>query len=189
VTTPVLHLVVGPNGAGKTTFYESVLGPATGLAFINADRIAAARWPDDPGEHAYQAAELADAERRSEIAAGRSFATETVFSHPSRLDLLRAAGAAGYRSYLWAILVPEELAVQRVAVRVELGGHQVREAKVRSRYRRMWRLIREAIGLADEAEVLDNSRASTPFRPVARFLRGALVGAAVWPSWTPPDLR
>jgi predicted ABC-type ATPase len=189
VATPVLHLVVGPNGAGKTTFYERVLGPATRLPFINADEIARQRWPDDPGAHAYEAAELADAQRRSAIAGQRSFATETVFSHPSRLAWLRAAKEAGYRMYLYVILIPEELAVRRVAVRVELGGHGVPEDKVRRRFGRLWRLVRQAIDLADETEVRDNTRAATPFRLVARFHRGAPIGSAEWPPWTPAELR
>ena len=37
---PVLHLLAGPNGAGKSTFYQEILGPATGLPFVNADEIA-----------------------------------------------------------------------------------------------------------------------------------------------------
>jgi predicted ABC-type ATPase len=189
MATPVLHLVVGPNGAGKTTFYERVLGPATRLPFINADRIALERWPDDPGAHSYEAALLADERRVSAIADRRSFATETVFSHPSRLEWFRRAREAGYRLSLYVILIPEELAVLRVAIRVETGGHDVPESKIRARFRRLWRLTRQAIELADDAEVLDNSRAAVPFRLVARYHRGKLVGAADWPAWTPPVLQ
>lgn len=189
MATPVLHLLAGPNGAGKTTFSERVLAPATGLPFVNADRIAEARWPDDPVAHAYDAAELAAEERREAIRERRSFVSETVFSHPSKLALLRTAGEAGYRRTLYVVLIPEELAVQRVLVRVETGGHAVPEEKVRARYRRLWRLLRDAVGLADEARVLDNSRAAKPFRPVARFSAGRLVGSTDWPPWTPPELR
>ena len=189
MTTPVLHLLAGPNGAGKTTFYEEIVYPATRLPFINADLIARELWPGDPGSHAYEAAAEAAARRQAEIDARRSFVTETVFSHPSKLDLLRAAGAAGYRSYLHVVLIPEDLAVARVAVRVETGGHDVPEEKIRSRFRRLWNLVRQAVDLADESEVLDNARAGTPFRRVARYHRGELVGPAEWPPWTPPELR
>lgn len=187
--SPVLHLIVGPNGAGKTTFYEEILRPATGLPFINADLIARQRWPSDESAHAYEAAREAAELRRSAIEDRRSFVTETVFSHPSKLDLLRTAGVAGYRRYLYVILIPEELAVQRVGVRVEIGGHDVPEDKIRSRFRRLWQLVRQAIALADEAEVRDNSRAKTAFRLVARYHGGALIGSAEWPPWTPPELR
>ena len=189
MTTPVLHLIVGPNGAGKTTFYERVLYRATRLPFINADVIAQERWPSDPGAHAYQAAEQAALLRQEAIESRSSFAAETVFSHPSKLELLRSAGAAGYRRYLYAILIPEELAVLRVGVRVEVGGHDVPEEKIRSRFHRLWTLVRQAIPLADEAEILDNSRAAAPFRRIARYTRGRRIAAADWPVWTPPELR
>lgn len=189
MATPVLHLLAGPNGAGKTTFYERILAPATGLPFVNADRIAEERWPDDAVAHAYEAAELAAEERREAIRERRSFVSETVFSHPSKLDLLRTAGDAGYRRYLYVILIPEELAVQRVLVRVETGGHAVPEDKIRARFRRLWTLLVDAVALADEAQALDNSRAATPFRLVARFSAGRLVGSSDWPPWTPLELR
>jgi predicted ABC-type ATPase len=189
VPTPVLHLVAGPNGAGKTTFHERILGPATGLPFINADLIAQSKWPEDPAPHGYEAAELAAHEREAAIDARRSFASETVFSHPSKLELLRAAGEAGYRRYLHVVLSPEELAVARVRVRVEVGGHPVPERKIRAWFGRLWRLLSEAIHIVEETEVLDNSSAKTPFRVVARYLRGVLQGPAEWPPWTPKELR
>ena len=188
MATPVLHLLAGPNGAGKTTFFEKILHPATGLPFINADRIAQLRWPEHPAAHAYEAAREAAEIRRRLIEERRSFVTETVFSHPSKLDLLRRAGAAGYQRILYGILIPEELAVQRVLVRVRTGGHDVPEEKIRGRFRRLWRLIRQAIALVEDAEILDNSRAKTPFRLVARYHQGELLGSASWPLWTPPEL-
>ena len=187
--TPVLHVIVGPNGAGKTTFYERTLGPATRLPFVNADLIARQRWPDDPAAHAYEAAELAAARRRTFVEERRSFATETVFSHPSKLELLREAREAGFRVYLHVILVPEELAVRRVGVRVETGGHDVPVEKIRGRFSRLWQLVRLAIPVAHEAEVLDNSRATTAFRLVARYHDGDAVGSVDWPPWTPLELR
>ena len=95
---------------------------------------------------------------------------------------------AGSRRTLHVILIPEELAVQRVLVRVETGGHAVPEEKIRARCQRLWRLIREAITLVEEAEVLDNSRAATPFRVVARYASGALLRVPEGPAWTPEEL-
>ncbi|HEY5881702.1 MAG TPA: AAA family ATPase, partial [Nakamurella sp.] len=62
-TDPVLHVIAGPNGAGKSTLYSAVLGPATHLAFVNADLIATQRWPGAETVHAYSAATLAAEER------------------------------------------------------------------------------------------------------------------------------
>jgi predicted ABC-type ATPase len=186
---PVLHLLAGPNGAGKSTLHDLVIGPVTKLEFVNADVLAARRWPVDAAAHAYDASRLA-AERRDELLAARtSFVTETVFSHESKVDLVKAATAAGYIVTLHVVLVPEDLAVARVVNRVRNDGHDVPEDKVRSRYQRLWPLVAEAIVLADEARVYDNASASKPFRLVAAFERGVPVSKPGWPRWTPGELR
>lgn len=187
--TPVLHLLVGPNGAGKTTLFERVIGPVTGLEFVNADRIAKERWPGAEAESAYEAARLA-ADRRSELIAARgSFATETVFSHPSKLDILKSAGATGYRTYLHVVAVPKELAVARVRLRAVYGGHDVPSEKVEARYDRLWPLVARAIELADESVVYDNTRGEDSFAVLARYAGGRPAHAVDWPAWAPEALR
>ncbi len=185
---PLLHLLAGPNGAGKSSYVRDVLVPATGLPFINADEIAAELWPDAQVEHAYEAAQIAETQRRDRIADGASFISETVFSHPSKVQLVSDAIDAGYLVHLHVIIVPVELAVQRVRERVRRGGHDVPEQKIRDRHVRLWNHVGAAIRIADVAEVLDNSRARTPFRRCALFEQGTLIGSASWPSWTPAAL-
>jgi predicted ABC-type ATPase len=186
---PVLYLIAGPNGAGKTTLVTRVIAPATHLPFVNADVIAAQRWPEAQAEHAYQASDVAAEQRRELIAAGRSFIAETVFSHPSKLALIRDARAAGYHVHLHVVLVPEDLSVARVSDRVRRGGHGVPEEKIRARYARLWPLIVQARSLAERTHLYDNSRAATPLRLIATYEYGLLVGSADWPAWTPADLR
>lgn len=186
---PLLVLIAGPNGAGKSTLVQVLLQPVTHLPFVNADVIAAERWPDAQLEHAYEASRAA-AELRVELLQARvSFITETVFSHPSKVDLVRDALAAGYRVELHVLLVPEDVAVLRVAHRVGRGGHDVPEQKVRERYRRLWPLVVEARGLAHRSVVHDNSTAKAALRVVATYQHGLLVGEEIWPSWTPGVLR
>ncbi|MEB3050277.1 AAA family ATPase [Mycolicibacter sp. MYC123] len=183
-----LDLVVGPNGAGKSTFVALTLGPLLpGAPFVNADEIAKSRWPDDTAARAYDAAKVAALTRVKLIAEGHSFITETVFSHESKLDLLRHAHSQGYTVMLHALLIPEVLAVQRVRYRVVAGGHAVPEEKIRGRYHRLWPLVAEAIAMADVATVYDNSRATGP-KIVAQFAGGAEVGELAWPAWTPEAL-
>lgn len=188
MSSPALHVLAGPNGSGKTTFVEHVLEPVTHLLFVNADMIAASRWPGQESAHAYEASEAASAERDRLMEARRSFIAETVFSHPTKVDLVARAAAVGYIVELHIMLVPEELAVARVAYRVSTGGHTVPEQKVRERYRRLWPLVREATAKAARVTVYDNSRAARPFRPVAAFEQGQLVGVPDWPAWTPEAL-
>lgn len=186
---PVLHLLAGPNGAGKSSFVHDVLGPVTGLPFVNADEIAALEWPGETAEHAYEAARLAEESRRELIREGASFISETVFSHPSKVELVADALEAGYLAHLHVVMVPVELTVQRVADRVRRGGHAVPERKIRERYDRLWDYVGQAVRLVDVAEVRDNSRARTPFRLCARFEHGLRIGDPSWPSWAPQELR
>jgi predicted ABC-type ATPase len=181
-------VVIGPNGSGKTTFVTEFLAlELPGYAYVNADEIAKARWPADSDGRAYEAAQVATETRAYLIAGGRSFIAETVFSHPSKLDLIRSAREAGYQVVLHVMLVPEELAVKRVAYRVQAGGHDVPEHKIRERYQRLWRLVAHAISLADRAVVYDNSRPTGPVK-IADFYGGMPIGAATWPEWAPEPM-
>jgi predicted ABC-type ATPase len=158
-----------------------------GSAFVNADEIAKARWPEDAAKHSYEAARIAADTRSALIAAGQSFIAETVFSHPSKLDLVADAKTAGYIVVLHVVLIPEELAVHRVAYRVRAGGHHVPEDKIRERYQRLWSLAAVAIGECDSATVYDNSQRVGP-RIVARFAAGQPTETPSWPGWTPEAL-
>lgn len=181
---PLLHLLAGPNGSGKTTFYEQVLGPVTALPFINADVFAREHWPRATRDYSYEAAKMA-AQRRDElIASGQSLIAETVFSHPSKLDLIRNAQRVGYLVVVHVMLAPLVLSLRRVEARVKHGGHDVPLEKQNERFVRLWPLVAEALRLADEGYAYDNTSAKEPFRVAARFERGKLIGDAAWPVWS-----
>lgn len=185
---PVLHLLAGPNGAGRSTYVTRVLRPVTHLPFVNADVIAAERWPSAQAEHAYEASRAAADERTRLLADGASFITETVFSHPRKLDLLDEAIARGYLVHLHVILLSVEATVRRVAERVRDGGHDVPERKIRERYARLWDLIAPARSVADRVELFDHSTARPPFRRVAVYEHGLPIGSPGWPAWAPSAL-
>ncbi len=183
-----LDLVVGSNGAGKSTFIELTLAPLLpGSPVVNADEIARHRWPGAAVDHAYQAARIAADTRAKLIELGESFIAETVFSHPSKLDLIDAAQTSGYAVVLHVVLIPEELAVERVRHRVRAGGHQVPEDKIRQRYRRLWDLVAVAGMRAESTSCYDNSARTGP-RIVAQLNAGFAVGTPSWPAWTPDVL-
>ena len=183
-----LDLVVGSNGAGKSTFIELTLAPLLPRSvYVNADEIAKQRWPDDPAGHAYEAARVAAQTRARLIELGESFIAETVFSHPSKLELLDTAQSRGYTVVVHTVLIPEELAVARVRHRVAAGGHSVPEAKIRERYHRLWALVAAAAARADSATFYDNSGMRGP-RIVAQAAGGFVVGSPAWPLWTPEAL-
>jgi predicted ABC-type ATPase len=184
-----LDLVVGPNGGGKSTFVELTLAPLLPRSVVvNADEIARQRWPSDTASHAYEAARIAAETRSMLIRLGRPFIAETVFSHPSKLELVRDAHAANYVVVLHLLLITKELAVQRVKYRVRAGGHDVPETKIRERYRRLWALVADAIAQSDTATVYDNADIEGP-QIVAQMSGGGIVGSPTWPTWTPEALR
>jgi predicted ABC-type ATPase len=184
-----LDLVVGANGAGKSTFVELTLAPLlSGSVFVNADEIARQRWPDDPASHAYEAARVAADTRAKLLKLGTSFIAETVFSHPSKLELIEAAHTVDYTIVLHVLLVPEELAVQRVRHRVSAGGHHVPEDKIRGRYQRLWPLVDTVITRCEFTTVYDNIGLKGP-RIVAQLNDGFVIGSSDWPAWTPLALQ
>ena len=185
-----LDLVVGPNGAGKSTFVATVLRPALppGTPFVNADEIAKVRFPGEELQRSREAAVIAEATRNALLDKKMPFIAETVFSHPSKLELIDRAVADGYYVRLHVLAVPADLAVHRVRYRVASGGHDVPARKVSERWERLWPLVTEAIRRADRAEVWDNSRYHLTDK-VAEFVGGLSVSPPRWPDWTPAALK
>lgn len=183
-----LDLIVGPNGSGKSTFAQEILAEnLPDILFVNADLIAIERWPEDPESHSYEAARIAEATRTALIESGRQFIAETVFSHPSKIALVDQAQEAGYFVALHVLMLPEHVAVERVAARVEHGGHSVPENKIRERYQRLWPLIAVAAAKAQSTAFWDNSTLDGPDL-VAELASGQLLATPKWPSWTPDVL-
>ncbi len=77
-----------------------------------------------------------------------------------------------------------DISVARVAYRVDTGGHDVPETKIRERYDRSAPLIRKAVLLATTGLVYDNSVAGQTPKLVLTFERGLLINVRPDPpSW------
>jgi len=184
-----LDLIAGPNGAGKTTLYERVIAPARpGLPFVNADRIASDRFPGEEFQRAYEAAAIAAAARQALIDARIDFCTETVFSHPSKVDLVTTASEAGYDVVLHVVMIPFELSGLRVAQRVASGGHDVPTGKLAARYERLWGHIAAAMPHCHRAVFYDNAGDDGPVE-VASYRYAVRDYPPRWPTWVPAALR
>jgi lipopolysaccharide/colanic/teichoic acid biosynthesis glycosyltransferase/predicted ABC-type ATPase len=157
---PFLLIVAGPNGAGKTTLTRWLRNQQIDFGeYINADDIAAGlQGPEDA--RVREAQRIADVRREQCIAARRSFTFETVMSHPSKVDILKRAKEAGFFVQLFFVGTDDsEINIARVALRVRLGGHDVPEEKITSRWLRTMDLLAQAIRSVDAAFVFDNSSA------------------------------
>lgn len=182
---PSLILLAGPNGAGKSTLYETRVAPSFAGPFINADLIQRDELKDPSMEASYRAAEIATERRTHLLADRKSFATETVFSHHSKLGVIAEAQARGYMVIVMHVGVNDPgLSVARVRARTGEGGHDVPEQKIRERYLRGQPLIRQAVIQADRGMVFDNSTLNEPPRLMLLFAAGHLVQAEpVLPGW------
>jgi predicted ABC-type ATPase len=167
-----LWLIAGSNGAGKSSFYERFLSHLQ-LPFINADEIAKELEPSPNRDYAA----MREAERRRQelIAQGGSFATETVMSHPSKLELIRLAQQQGYEVNCIFLYVDPELAILRVQARVARGGHPVPEEKIKTRHPRTLAHAARAVRIADYAWVYDNSEVEATPKLVLEFERGEVI--------------
>jgi len=183
-----LDLIVGPNGAGKTTFFERMIEPdRSGLPFVNADRIAVARFGPAAERMSYEAATLAAKARAALIDARLDFCAETVFSHDSKLDELTVAINAGYEITLTVIMIPLELSTRRVIARVAAGGHSVPLDKLAGRYARLWPNVAATVPRCHRAVFWDNS-SDGGTREVAAYRLGVEDYPPRWPTWTPVEL-
>lgn len=138
---PRLRLFAGPNGAGKTTLTHTLRDEfSLRLGFyVNPDDIAANlidHFTDETSR--FRTAQAEARNLRENLLLQRDGLTyESVMSHPSHLDFVKKANASGYRSYLYYIgIAAPEICIDRVAGRVEDGGHDVPTEKIMSRYTR-----------------------------------------------------
>lgn len=182
---PTMIVLAGPNGAGKSTLYATRVVPIFAGPFINADLIQRDELRDPSPAASYEAARIATARRADHLARAKDFVTETVFSHPSKLDLIDEAKSSGFTVVLMHVGVETpELSVARVGARVEEGGHVVPDDKIRERYARGAPLIRAAALKADRAMVFDNSALNRPPCHCLTFAQGRLVFALPHlPAW------
>ena len=155
------HLLAGPNGAGKSTLYralvrEGILGPP--LEFVNADLHERAHLQHiaNPQDRSEAARAWADARRTALLAARTPFASETVFSHPSKLALIAEAQRHGFTVALYIVALDDPARLlDRVAQRVREGGHPVPPERILARYPRTMTHLAQAVQLSDVAYLYD----------------------------------
>lgn len=186
---PFVLMIAGPNGSGKTSLTRWLQKNDVYLGqYINPDDIA------QNLEGSYEARttgaqQAADTLREEYIKSKLSFSFETVMSHPSKLDVLDRARHAGFFVQVFFIGVENpQTNVERVALRVAQGGHDVPLDRIEPRWRRSMGLAAEAILRSDEAFVFDNS--DTEFsgavpRLVLRWKHDRIKNERYWGE-TPP---
>jgi predicted ABC-type ATPase len=156
---PVFHLIAGPNGAGKSTLYRYLIQPRyPQLPFVNADLHEREQLGHirNAAQRSEAARVWADAQRDTHLRAGQAFVSETVFSHPSKLQLIDDARARGFEVALYVVCLDEpRRLLERVQQRVHEGGHGVPVNKILERYPRTLENLRLAVPQVQLAMLFD----------------------------------
>jgi predicted ABC-type ATPase len=164
---PRIRLIAGPNGSGKTTLF-STLQEHKDVHFgqyINPDDVALTLK-----NYKIDGREISDIERvemSQKICTGLrerylelnlSLTYESVMSHPSHLEYIQRAKAAGFKTYLYYVCINDPIVnIARVNQRVSSGGHHVPTAKIISRYNKSLSNLYQMSLLCDRVYYFDNS--------------------------------
>lgn len=192
MTERVFFLLAGPNGAGKSSLYRAAVNSgliAADAAFVNADlyeRDHLAHIPDAQ-KRSEAARDWADQRRASLLDLGHSFVSETVFSHPSKLQLITQAQAKGFQVVLLVVCLDDpQLLLLRVQQRVREGGHDVPAQRVLDRYPRTIAHLTQAVRMADLAMLYDSGASTQDAMQVNRPRRVAVCRKHVTHSMVEP---
>nr|WP_315229204.1 zeta toxin family protein [uncultured Albidiferax sp.] len=157
---PTIVVIAGPNGAGKSTAAPYLLKQALGiLEFVNADQIAVGLSAYSPETVAFEAGRIMLQRLRTLAEARVSFSFETTLSSRTFALFLARCKAQGYKVHIFYVALPSaELAIQRVALRVKLGGHNIPPDDITRRFQRsLHNLFALYLPLADRWTVLNNA--------------------------------
>lgn len=179
-----LWILAGGNGAGKSRFYEVYLKNKN-LSFVNADLIAREISEVQSAEVSRAAQEQAMEACLQKISNGEAFCFETVFSHISKVELIKKAKVNGYEINLVFIhLDNPNRNVARVYQRFENGGHNVSVEKIKSRIPRALKNLKEAIPYADNVALIDNSSSQDPLKILVLIKNGEVIQKVLpLPKW------
>ena len=167
---PKLFIIAGCNGAGKTTASYSILPEMLDCReFVNADEIAKGLSPFNPESVAIDAGRLMLQRMYDLLSMDEDFAFETTLASRSYVKFIEQAQSKGYFvSLLFFWLPTPEQAIERVATRVNEGGHNIPSDTIRRRY---FSGIRNLMALyapiCNYWVIYDNSSADMKIRIVA----------------------
>ena len=165
---PSMYLISGCTGAGKTTASYTMLPEMLECSeFVNSDEFAKGLSPFNPEKASIQASRYMILKVRYLLQRQLDFGIETTLATRTLLKTVRLAQASGYSVtllYFW--LNSPDLAIERVAARVETGGHNIPEDTIRRRYRvGLDYFFHDYAPLCDRWILADNSQ--IPFRVIA----------------------
>ena len=159
-------MIAGPNGSGKSSLYGQTEIEAfdQSIWIINPDLLTERiRKVEKLGkdEANLEAVIRIEAWLQASIRAHQTVGVETVLSTDKYRRLVLAAKTKQFEFRLiYIVLASPDLNVERVRLRVEKGGHDVPELKIRERWFKSIRQLPWFLEQADQAWIFDNSGAA-----------------------------
>lgn len=153
-------IIGGANGSGKTTFSKEILA-LTGFHFLNADEI-----EKELATSKIQAGKEFFKRLNEIILKNEDFVLESTLSGGYLVKVIEKAKECGYNVELCYIFLksPEDC-IQRIKLRVALGGHFIPDEDVRRRFYRskenFWKIYKN---LTDSWVMIYNSAIENPQR-------------------------
>lgn len=155
-----IYIISGCNGAGKTTASYTILPEILDCReFVNADNIAFGLSPFQPEKVAFEAGRIMLERIDFLFKMNENFAIETTLATKIYKSKIEKAIENGYTIKLLFFWLPNvEMAINRVAIRVSEGGHDIPKDVITRRYfRGIENLFKIYIPLCNEWAVFDNS--------------------------------
>ncbi len=133
---PNLYIIAGCNGAGKTTASFTILPEMLDCdEFINADEIARGLSPLNYEKSAIEAGRIMLKRIDQLIKNNKDFAFETTLASKSYIKTIEKVKRLNYKvNLIFFWLESPELAIERVRLRVQEGGHNIPSKTIKRRY-------------------------------------------------------
>ena len=178
---PVIVAIAGRNGAGRSTFYDTYI--ARSKLFLSMPTSSRSQESCRLAKRRKPLAKCA----LNFVARRREVRFETVLADPvgEKVDFLNRAVAQGDNIVFFLVGVGSAaISHNRVRTRVSRGGHGVPQEKLDARYPRTMANLARAIKDLPSVFVFDNSDLQQPYRLLAEYRSGRLIGRGdPWPKW------
>lgn len=182
---PRLFVFAGANGSGKSSTRRSFADGGMGFGIIiDTDEIARSINSGNQNADNLTAAREAIRVANDCLEKGVSFCIETTLGgRGGAINQIRAAKEKGYEIQMFYLgLDRVEANIERVAIRVKNGGHDIPEDTIRTRYVKSTQHLLQILDLLDELFVIDNS-----LKNDSQIVMVVKAGKIDWQSETMPD--
>ena len=150
-------LIAGVNGAGKSTLFH-VLDELQGMPRVNTDEIVKQFGDWNNTSDVFKAGKQAVKKINDYFEQGATFNQETTLCGNNILKNIKKAKSLGYFIELHYVSVENvDIAKERVAHRVSVGGHGIPEEDIERRYTETFENLNKILNDCDRISFYDNT--------------------------------